>query len=76
MNIFSIHITQYLIPNILHFMNPTGSLTFLFTDIEGSTKLSQECPDSLPDALEKHNSILLEANNGFVFKIVVLLSIS
>ncbi|MEZ4823626.1 MAG: adenylate/guanylate cyclase domain-containing protein [Ignavibacteria bacterium] len=52
---------------------PTGAVTFLFTDIEGSTKLAQEFPDTLPSALEKHNSILknvVEINNGFVFKIV------
>ena len=54
-------------------MIPSGNVTFLFTDIEGSTKLSQEFPDSLHVALEKHNSILrnaVETNNGFVFKIV------
>ena len=51
---------------------PTGIVTFLFTDIEGSTKLAQEFPESLPLALEKHHSILkeaLESNNGFVFSI-------
>ncbi|MEZ4690540.1 MAG: adenylate/guanylate cyclase domain-containing protein [Ignavibacteria bacterium] len=52
---------------------PSGNVTFFFTDIEGSTKLAQEFPDTLPSALEKHNSILknvVEINNGFVFKIV------
>jgi len=52
---------------------PTGTVTFLFTDIEGSTKLSQEFPDTLPIALEKHHSILnvaIESNNGFVFEII------
>ena len=52
---------------------PTGKVTFLFTDIEGSTRLAQEFPESLPAALEKHHSILqeaIESNNGFVFKIV------
>jgi len=52
---------------------PTGNVTFLFTDIEGSTKLSQEFPDTLPVALEKHHSILeeaIESNNGFIFEIV------
>lgn len=50
---------------------PNGSVTFLFTDIEGSTKLSQEFPGTLPAALEVHNKILrdaIETNNGFVFK--------
>ncbi len=52
---------------------PSGSVTFLFTDIEGSTRLAQEFPDTLRAALEKHNSILtkaFESNNGFVFEIV------
>ncbi|MBK8551580.1 MAG: tetratricopeptide repeat protein [Ignavibacteria bacterium] len=52
---------------------PSGSVTFLFTDIEGSTSLAQEFPDSLPSALEKHHAILtetIESNNGFVFEIV------
>ena len=52
---------------------PTGIVTFLFTDIEGSTKLSQDYPDTLQNALEKHHSILnkaIESNNGFVFEIV------
>ncbi len=51
---------------------PTGQVTFLFTDIEGSTKLSQKFPDTLPSALEVHDEILheaIESNNGFVFKI-------
>jgi predicted ATPase/class 3 adenylate cyclase/Tfp pilus assembly protein PilF len=52
---------------------PTGQVTFLFTDIEGSTKLAQQFPDSLPTALERHHKILREAietNNGFVFEII------
>ncbi len=52
---------------------PTGTVTFLFTDIEGSTKLSQEYPESLQESLERHYSIMQEAfetNNGFVFEIV------
>jgi class 3 adenylate cyclase len=27
--------------------HPTGTVTFLFTDIEGSTKLAQEYPDAM-----------------------------
>jgi hypothetical protein len=27
---------------------PTGTLTFLFTDIQGSPKVAQEYPDALP----------------------------
>lgn len=54
-------------------MIPTGIVTFLFTDIEGSTGLSQQFPDSLPIALERHNEILrstFESYNGFIFQIV------
>src|SRR5581483_9659213 len=52
---------------------PTGTVTFLFTDIEGSTKLAQEYPDALPDLLARHNDILqqaIETHHGFVFQIV------
>src|SRR4026207_825673 len=52
---------------------PTGTVTFLFTDIEGSTKLAQEHPDKMHDLLARHNKILnraIEAHNGFVFRIV------
>lgn len=52
---------------------PSGTVTFLFTDIEGSTKLAQEHPDAMPAILARHNEILnraIEAHNGFVFQIV------
>ena len=52
---------------------PSGTVTFLFTDIEGSTKLSQEFPDEMPALLVRHNEILnqaIEAHNGYVFQIV------
>lgn len=54
--------------------NPhSGNITFLFTDIEGSTKLAQHFPDSLPVSLEIHHSIMrkaIESCNGFVFEII------
>ena len=52
---------------------PTGTVTFLFTDIEGSTKLAQEHPDEMPFLLARHNEILNEsiaAHHGFTFRIV------
>ncbi|MBK7159747.1 MAG: adenylate/guanylate cyclase domain-containing protein [Ignavibacteria bacterium] len=52
---------------------PTGNVTFLFTDIEGSTMLSQQFAESYPAALEKHNLILnnaVKSYSGFVFKTV------
>ena len=51
---------------------PTGTVTFLFTDIEGSTKLAQQYPDAMPALLARHNKILnqaIEKHNGFVFQI-------
>jgi predicted ATPase/class 3 adenylate cyclase len=53
--------------------SPTGTVTFLFTDIEGSTKLAQEYPEEMPALLARHNEILnqtIQAHNGYVFQIV------
>ena len=36
---------------------PTGTVTFLFTDIEGSTRLTQELGDAWPPLLERHREI-------------------
>src|SRR6266498_1999798 len=52
---------------------PSGTVTFLFTDIEGSTKLAQEHPKEMPELLARHNAILhqaIETYHGFVFRIV------
>jgi class 3 adenylate cyclase len=40
---------------------PTGTVTFLFTDIEGSTKLLQELGDEYADVLAEHRRILRDA---------------
>ena len=41
---------------------PTGTVTFLFTDIEGSTRLVQDLgPAAYAELLEQHNAILREA---------------
>lgn len=51
---------------------PTGTVTFLFTDIEGSTTLWERNPQSMAAALKIHNTILrkaIEANGGEIFKI-------
>ena len=37
---------------------PTGTVTFLFTDIEGSTRLLNELGDAYADALAEHRRIL------------------
>ena len=52
---------------------PTGTVTFLFTDIEDSTKLAQQSPDALPALLLRHREILNQAfaaNHGFIFQVV------
>src|ERR1051325_4753223 len=52
---------------------PSGTVTFLFTDIEGSTKLAQEHVEALPALLARHREILtqaIEANHGFIFQVV------
>src|SRR5215216_7772621 len=57
------------------FMNslPNGTVTFLFTDIEGSTRLAQEYPDQWEALRARHNAILqvvMDSHNGYVFQIV------
>jgi class 3 adenylate cyclase len=40
---------------------PTGTVTFLFTDIEGSTRLLQELGDGYGEVLADHRRVLREA---------------
>ena len=40
---------------------PTGTVTFLFTDIEGSTRLAQDLAERWPRLLEGHNRLLRAA---------------
>ena len=52
---------------------PTGTVTFLFTDIEGSTKLWEQHPDAMRPALARHDDLLrrsIEASGGYVFRTV------
>ena len=52
---------------------PSGTVTFLFTDIESSTKLAQEHPDEMPALLARHHEILnrsIQSENGYVFQII------
>ena len=52
---------------------PTGTVTFLFTDIEGSTPLWEHESDRMRLALERHHTILrtaIEAHAGHVYKII------
>ena len=52
---------------------PSGTITFLFTDIEGSTRLWEEHPHAMSIALARHDTLLrqcIEANQGVVFKTI------
>jgi predicted ATPase/class 3 adenylate cyclase len=52
---------------------PTGTVTFLFTDIEGSTKRWERHPEAMHRALVRHDEILrgaIEERGGYVFKTV------
>ena len=52
---------------------PTGTVTFLFTDIQGSTQLWQQFPNAMPEALKRHHEILrraIEEHRGYVFQII------
>jgi predicted ATPase/class 3 adenylate cyclase len=51
--------------------SPTGTVTFLFTDLVGSTRLWEEHPDAMKDALARHDAILrgaVESHGGRVVK--------
>src|SRR3954447_23927567 len=52
---------------------PAGTVTFLFTDIEGSTKLWEEQRENMSAALSRHDALLrkvIEDDGGYVFKTV------
>lgn len=52
---------------------PTGTVTFLFTDIEGSTRLAREHPKAWQTARDRHHAILrqaIEAHQGFIFQVI------
>ena len=49
---------------------PRGTVTFLFTDIEESTRLWDEAPTDMADALRVHDAIVrgtIERHGGYVF---------
>jgi len=52
---------------------PSGTVTFLFTDIAGSTRLWEQHPQAMPAALTRHDAIVraaIEGHGGAVFKTV------
>ncbi len=49
---------------------PSGTVTFLFTDIEGSTQLWEDHPEAMREALERHDTVVsgaIDAHGGYVF---------
>ena len=52
---------------------PNGTVTFLFTDIQGSTQLWQRYPSEMPKALARHHLLLqqaIEDHSGYIFQII------
>jgi predicted ATPase/class 3 adenylate cyclase/DNA-binding NarL/FixJ family response regulator len=52
---------------------PTGTVTFLFTDIEGSTRLWEQYPQTMTGALARHDAIMrqaIAAESGVVYKVI------
>jgi predicted ATPase/class 3 adenylate cyclase len=50
---------------------PRGTVTFLFTDLEGSSRLWQDHPAAMGEALTRHDEILrrvIEERRGYLFK--------
>src|SRR5262249_29171444 len=50
---------------------PTGTVTFLFTDVEGSSRLWAEHPDAMRAALTQHDAVvesLAEQHHGCVVR--------
>src|SRR5262245_33272671 len=52
---------------------PSGTVTFLFTDVEGSTRLLEQYPEAYRSAIARHHAILcavVEESRGSVFETV------
>jgi len=50
---------------------PSGTVTLLFSDVEGSTRLWEAWPESMAAAIERHDHIIRDAvasEGGYVFK--------
>jgi predicted ATPase/class 3 adenylate cyclase len=56
--------------NVVLSDNASGTFTFLFTDVEGSTRLWERFPQAMKRALERHDSILLTAVTAAGGKVV------
>src|SRR5215472_4668601 len=51
-------------PVMIGVVLPAGTVTFLLTDIEGSTRLWEAVPEAMEEALERHNRLLAEVIGG------------
>src|SRR5438045_2312475 len=54
--------------------SPSGTITFLFTDIEASTKRWEAYPQAMQAAFARQEAILrhaIEANGGYAYKTIV-----
>ncbi len=52
---------------------PSGTVTFLFSDIEDSTRLAQQYPDSISSLLDRHQAIVkeaIESHGGYTFHMI------
>ncbi len=52
---------------------PSGTVTLLFSDIEGSTRLWEQSPTAMAEALERHDQLLrmaMDEHHGYVFKTI------
>ena len=50
---------------------PAGDVTFLFSDMEGSTRLWERFPEAMPAVLARHDALFSEAvttGGGDIFK--------
>jgi hypothetical protein len=55
---------------------PTGVVTFMFTDIEGSTKLVHELGNQYPEVLNLHHRLLRAAGGKSVSVVLVVQSLT
>jgi hypothetical protein len=49
---------------------PSGTVTFLLTDLEGSTRMWEQDPEAMKAAMARHDHLLedvIESNSGFIF---------
>ncbi len=51
--LFSLKCVRIRMPDL-----PTGIVTFLFTDIEGSSKLWEQNPDLMPQVMSRHDALI------------------